>query len=432
MAFDFKFPDVGEGITEGDVVKVRVKVGDTVKEDDVLAEVETDKAVVEIPSPKSGKILKLFIKEGDKIKVGSVMATIGDEREAALQKPAVQESPQEEVVERKRSTSVVGDIPEEEIDITEPVASQNKVVAERPRATLQVKKLARDLGVDLMLVKGSGPEGRILEEDVKKAKESPQKINAEAPSQHADEKSPGLKVVKKYDLYGYVDRIPLKGLRKAIADHMVEARNHVVPVAHFDEVVIDHLFSIKEKEQERLQAKLTLLPFVIKAVIQAMKLHPVLNSTLNEQDQEIVVKKYYNIGIAVDTPEGLIVPVIKIADSKTIHQLAEEIMNLANLAKERKVNVGDLKGGSFTITNVGGIGGMHFTPIINYPEAAILGLGRAYDKVLSENGNLVTRKVLPLSLTFDHRIVDGAEAARFVNDLKKFLQDPDALLLESK
>ncbi|MBI4153819.1 2-oxo acid dehydrogenase subunit E2 [Candidatus Woesearchaeota archaeon] len=425
MAFDFKFPDVGEGITEGEVVKIKVKEGDLIKEDDVLAEVETDKAVVEIPSPKSGRILKLFIKEGEKIKVGSVMATIGEASEIAASRPALQNEEPEDIP-RKKSTSVVGDIPDEEIEIHEPIPTSNKTVVERPRATLMVKKLAKDLSLDIAAIKGTGPEGRILEEDVRKAAE-PKKDQLQAA-----EKAPALKVVKKYDLYGYVDRIPLRGVRKSIADHMVEARNNVVPVTHFDEVVIDHLSEIKSKEQERVKVKLTLLPFIVKAVIQTLHLHPVLNSTLNETEQEIIVKKYYNIGIAVDTPDGLIVPVIKIADSKTIHQLAEEIFNFANLAKERKINLGDLKGGTFTITNVGGIGGIHFTPIINYPEAAILGLGRAYEKAIVEEGKVLVKRVLPFSLTFDHRIIDGAEAARFANDLKKFIQDPDALLLESK
>src|SRR3989338_8701966 len=270
MAFEFKFPDVGEGINEGEIVQVLVKEGDIVKEDDALAKIETDKAVVEVPSPKSGKILKVNVRHGETIKVGHVMFLIGIEGEKLAEEkkePAKKEVPAKEIAapqmdfaaeeeaSRKKSTSIVGDIPDEEVEIQEPVASIHHAIVEKPKATLKVRRIAREKGIDLAKVKGSGPQGRILEKDLE---QSPIK----------EEKASAPRIVRKYDFYGYVDRLPLKGGRKAIAEHMEEAREHVVPVSHFDEVIIDHLLEIKKKEQEGLSVKFTTLPFIVKAVIE--------------------------------------------------------------------------------------------------------------------------------------------------------------------
>ena len=448
MVYEFKFPDVGEGITEGEIVKWKVKPGDTVKVDAVLAEVETDKAVVEIPSPKAGKIVKVFGKEGDVIKVGDTLVEIDETGKAEVKeepaekpvptaKPAekaekkgatpkevkkeaakVVEVPKEKVVEKPKGASVVGvleEAPEEEEKVTKKEHHEKKQIA---KATPAARKLAKQRGVDLSTIKGSGPEGVITDKDLEGAK----------PTEAAKPKH-----VRKYDMYGYVERKPFKGLRKTIAKYMVESATTVAAVTHMDEADVTLLWNIRQKEKltaEKKGIKLTFLPFIIKATIAGLKEHPTLNSELTEE--EIILKKYYNIGIAVDTGDGLIVPVIKGADDKSILQLAKEIEELATKTKERKVDPGDLKGGTFSITNWGSIGGRHGTPIIKYPECAILGIGRIYEKVVMIKGNITTRKILPISITFDHRITDGAEVARFANTVIQHLEDPDLMLIEAK
>lgn len=403
---EFKFPDVGEGITEGELVKWLVKEGAPIKQDQAIAQIETDKAIVDIPSPIGGRILKLHYKEGDSVKVGSVLVTIGEEGES--------------VTERK-SVGVMGELEEakEEISVREPRKKGIDHPKTEVKATPAVRRLAKEHNVDLSNIRGSGKDNRILAEDIEEiaGEEPPEKV--------------ALKAVKKYDIYGYVERIPLKGVRKTIARNMMNAFNSVAPVTAMDEIDITKLAEIREKEKKiagEKNIKLTYLPFIIKAIIAGLKAHPYLNSTL--ENDEIILKKYYNLGIAVDTENGLIVPVVKGADKKSILEIAKEIPELAGKARNRTVDIADLKGGTFTITNYGSIGTIFGTPIINYPEAAILGIGQIQDKPLAINNKVEIRKVLPLSLTFDHRILDGAEAARFMNTLKRHLEDPDLLLIE--
>ena len=411
--YEFKFPDVGEGITEGEIVKWVVKEGDKVKEDDVLGQIETDKAVVDIPSPKSGTILKIHIKEGEIVKVGETLVTIGEESEK------ISEKKKEIKKEERKTTSVVGSLEEAEEEI--PIIKESKVVKEKEVLAMPyVRKLAKELNVDITRIKGSGKDSRITEEDIRNAK-----------VEKLEEKKPEFKIVKKYDIYGYVERVPLKGVRKTIARNMIRSSNEIAAVTSMDDVDITKLSEIREKEKkiaEEKGVKLTFLPFIIKAVITALKEHPYLNSSL--ENEEIILKKYYNIGVAIDTEYGLLVPVVKGVEQKSILDIAKEIFSLADKARNRKIDLADLKGGTFTITNYGSIGGNYGTPIINYPEAAILGLGRIFDRVMSINKRLEVRKILPLSLTFDHRILDGAEAARFLNKLKGYLEDPDLMLIE--
>lgn len=444
MSTEFKFPDVGEGITEGEIVKWHVKEGDSVAEHDVIADVETDKAIVEIPSPVSGTILKLHHKQGDTVKVGEIFATIGaageKAAEAAEQKPS--QAPAAPVA--KASTSVVGEIPDEETVITRepqpaqstdtaqadakapdtPTSTTTEYVPSEVTVTPAVRRLAKDLHVNPAAVKGTGIEGRITEEDVRKA----------ADQKGITEPTPAVKISRKYDFYGFVERIPLKGIRKAVAEHMIQSAYTAPHVTHMDEADVTELVSIREKEKLRLEkegVKLTYLPFIIKALVHALKDHPYVNASLDDEHGELLLKKYYNIGIAVDTEDGLIVPVIKEADSKSMVDIAKEISMVAQKAKDRKLDIADMKGGTFTITNIGIIGGMHATPIINYPEAAILALGRIRDELkLSNQGKLEVRKVLPISLAFDHRIFDGAEAARFTNRLKEHLENPSELMVD--
>ncbi len=415
MAFEFKFPDVGEGIHEGEIVKWLVKEGDSVKEDQPLLEVQTDKAIVQIPSPKTGTILKINFKTGNTVKVGEVLIVIGVKGE--------QNS-------KTKGFAVVGKLEEAKDEEALPKQTfrkfeQNKNTG-KVLATPKVRALAKRLGVDINLIKGTGKNGIIFDDDIINFSKKPlsEKVLPKTDKQ-------GIKITKKYDFYGYVDRVPLKGLRKIIAENMVKSITKAVHVTHMDFADVTYLTGIREREKIKLQKngiKLTYLPFIIKAAISALKEHPYLNSTLDEENQEIILKKYYNIGIAVDTEDGLIVPVIKRAETKEISELAKDISNLSNLAKERKIDLSDLKGGTFTITNIGSIGGTYATPIINYPESAILALGRIQDNALVINNKIQIRKILPFSLSFDHRILDGAEAAKFANKVKSLLEDPDSLL----
>jgi pyruvate dehydrogenase E2 component (dihydrolipoamide acetyltransferase) len=407
MVRDFKFPDVGEGITEGEVVKWLVREGDTVKEDQPLLEVETDKAVVEIPSPWSGKVAKIHAGEGEIVKVGQTLVSVGVEGEEGEKAAAEPAEP-----ERRPAYGIVGEL---EVAEEEEEAPPPKVLA-----TPKVRKLARELGVDLSVVKGTGRGGRITEEDVRGA------VEAER------EEKPAVKVTRKYDLYGYIERVPLRGIRRATAKKMTEALR-IPHVTHMDEADVTELVEVREKvkkEVAHLGVKVTYLPFIIKAVIEGLKAHPYLNAVLSEDGEEIILKKYYNIGIAVDIEDGLIVPVIKGADQKSIVDLAKEIARLAALARERKLDLAELKGGTFTITNIGIIGGTHATPIIHAPEVAILGVGRIVERPRIVEGKVVAKQILPLSLSFDHRVIDGAEAARFLNEVIMHLEKPEILMVE--
>jgi pyruvate dehydrogenase E2 component (dihydrolipoamide acetyltransferase) len=404
MANQFRFPDVGEGITEGEVVRWLVKEGDEVKADQTLAEIETDKAIVEIPSPYAGTVLRLHFKEKEIVKVGQVLVTIGEKGEA------VPEAGAEERVEARGAVAA-------------PVRGARPAPAGAIQATPKVRKLAHEMGIDLAAVQGTGPGGRITENDVRAAKEKPA------------EKKLEIKVKAKYDLYGELERIPLRGIRRATAKHMRESVDKAAHVTHCDEADAAKLTELREAMKTEAAAKgikLTYLPFIIKAVIEALKLHPTLNAALDDEDEEIVVKKYYNIGIAVDVPDGLIVPVVKMADQKSVLAIAEEIENLAKSARERTLDLADLKGGTFSITNVGVIGGYAATPIINYPEVAILATMKIEDRAKVASGAVVVRKTLPLCLSFDHRVIDGAEAARFTKDLIRFLEESDKLPLQGE
>jgi len=415
MAFEFKFPDIGEGLTEGEIVRWLVKEGDEVKEGDPLVEVETDKALAEIPSPKTGVILRILAKEKEIVKVGQVIVIIGEKGEVA-----------EAVPPTRKSIGVVGELEEapEEAPVLK-VEKKMAFVGEHVLATPAVRALAKELGVDIHQVKGTGPEGRVLEKDVRQFAEAQEKPL---------EPERKITKVKKYDLYGYVERIPLRGVRRSIAKAMVKSKYTAPHVTTIDEADVTELWKIREKEKRAAEKKgvnLTILPFIIKAVIAGLVEHPYLNATFDDETEEIILKRYYNIGFATDTSEGLMVPVVKNAKDKSILQIAQELTLLAEKARTRTIDLADLKGGTFTITNYGALGGVYGTPIINHPEVAILGIGKIRDMPVVRDGKIVIRKILPLALSFDHRVVDGGEAARFLNTVIARLEDPDLILLET-
>jgi pyruvate dehydrogenase E2 component (dihydrolipoamide acetyltransferase) len=409
MAKQFKFPDVGEGITEGEVVRWLVKEGEEIKSDQPIAEVETDKAIVELPSPYAGTVLKLHAREKDIVKVGQVLITVGEKGE----KPEEARSEAEPAAAQKGRAAAVERGP----------ARPAPAGAAGTLATPKVRKIAKDLGLDLAAIPGTGPGGRITEEDVKAAAS-----REKAPIQPPPSAAPRVKT--KFDFYGSVERVPLRGVRRATAKRMAESVSKAAHVTHFDEADAAALDKLRDKMKPGAEAqgiKLTYLPFIVKALVAALKLHPMFNATLDDAEEEIIVKKYYNIGIAVDVPDGLIVPVLKGADEKSLEDIAREIQALAEAARARTLDLADLKGGTFSITNVGMIGGEAATPIINYPEVAILATLKIAERPRVEAGRVVARKTLPLCLSFDHRVVDGAEAARFMNDLKKILEQEELL-----
>ena len=395
---EFKLPDVGEGITEAEIVRWLVKEGDRVKEDQDLVEIETDKALVTLPSPHSGKVLKHHAAEGDILKVGDLLSTIEEATE-----PSVAEQPRKE-----DSGTVVGIL-----QTAEEIVTPSAVLA-----TPAIRLMAKELRVDLTKVKGTGPGGRTTREDVERAAG---KLRA--------------KPAEDSDSYGRVERVPLRGLRRAIAKHMTEASLRVADVTIWEDADITDLEKVRAKERkvaEQKGIKLTYLPFVFKAVIPALKAHPRLNATLDDELGVIILKKYYNIGLAVDTADGLMVFVIKEADQKTVLDLAREMAVLGEKARSRKIELPELKGSTFTITNYGVFGASYGTPIINYPEVAILGIGKVEDRPVIREGQVAIRKIMPLSLVFDHRVIDGVEAGRFLNVVIRHLEDPDLMLIEGK
>lgn len=438
MAYQFKFPDVGEGIHEGKIVKWHVKEGDEIKEDDTIAEVETDKAVVEIPSPVSGKIVKLDHAEGDTINVGEVLAEI-DAGDAAPEGGEAPSEPKEEKggEEKRESTGVVGALEQTAQGVMKApdLSMAGAVFGDQPAKSEEKKEekaQPRDITKETI--------------EAEKAKTAPKEEAKEEPKKEVETKSAasgginvpkaGLKAVKKYDMFGYIDRVPYDGIRKVIGEHMVKSMFTIPHVTHTDLADVTDLVALRAKEKSRAEKqdiKLTFLPFFIKAAIQALMKHPTLNASLNEEEGQIIVKKYYNIGIAVDTEHGLMVPVIKGADKKSVLDIAKEITELADKAHNKKLNPMDMKGGTFTITNIGSAqSGWFATPVINYPEAAILGTGWIQDMVVPVDGKPKVRKMLPLSLTFDHRVLDGAEAALFTKTVKETLEDPGLMLIEEK
>ncbi len=507
---EFKLPDVGEGVAEGELVSWFVSPGDTVTEDQPVAEVETDKALVEVPSPYNGTVKELLAKEGEMVPVGDVIITfsVGEEGDGSAE--AAEETDADDS----------GAVTAEETADADVGSTETETPSGRVFAPPSVRRLARELGVDLASVSGSGPSGRITEGDVRAAAEEAEAdedapkpksfepsgksavskdgetvsgaglasrsgsdtsvgepadveaagrdrtLAAPATRQLAEELDVDLDDVptdetrdgepfvtpeaveayadavtaaKQADAAGATaegvrDRIPYRGVRRTIGEQMERSKYTAPHVTHHDTVVVDNLVETRAELKSAAEARdvrLTYMPFVLKAIVAAMKEFPILNSTLDEEAEEIVLKDEYNIGIAVATDAGLMVPVVKDVDQKSILELGAEIADLATRARDRKVSVEEMRGGTFTVTNFGAIGGEYATPIINYPETAILGLGAIEKRPVVHDDEVVPAHTLPLSLSIDHRVIDGAEAGAFTNELMRYLQNPSLLLLEA-
>lgn len=411
---EFRFPDIGEGVAEGVILKWFVEVGQEVQEGDSLFLVETDKVNAEIPSPAGGTILARFGEVGDTINVGDVVVHIGEAS-------AVPEKKQTEPV-AEDNAAVVGALESSSQILAssqEHAAPETAPVKEKVLATPVARKLAQDLGVDINTIKGTGPAGRVMKEDILRAAERQKEQVAPAP-----QVQPAV---------GLEERVALTTLGKTVARTMALSKQEIPHAAVMDEVDVTELVKLRAETKELADqegVKLTYLPFIIKAVTLALKEYPVFNASFSTETNEIILKKHYNIGIAVDTPDGLLVPVIKNADHKGLLELGKEVQALAEKARGRTLTLEEIQGGTFTLTNYGAVGALSGMPVIKHPEAAILGIGRITKKpVVYQDDQVVIREILPLTLAFDHRFIDGGSAGRFMQKLRSYLEQPLLLLL---
>jgi len=450
MPRQFTLPDLGEGLTEAEIVAVLVREGDVIREDAPLLEVETDKAQVEIPSPIGGRVEKIHVTPGQTVKVGAVLVTFADNGTAAASGPAQPAASTPSARSAPNATPTRAPAapagqaaPAAPTRLPTPTAATAGPVA----ATPATRRLARELGVDLRAVRGSGPGGRVLDTDVQAAAAGPRAAapapaepRAGAPAREATPPGPakplatiGLEPppLPRFEQWGPVERQPLSHLRRTIAERMTLSATLIPHVTHFDRADITDLDAIITRNLERARARgvtLTLTAFLLKAAALALRAHPQFNASLDPAAGEMILKGYYHLGVAVATPRGLIVPVLRNVDGKPVLEVGRELGALAQRVRDGKATLEDLRGSTFTITNIGALGGTAAIPIINYPEVAILGVSRARQEAVVRQGQIVPRLMLPLTLTFDHRVADGADGARFTSEIVSLLEAPERLV----
>jgi pyruvate dehydrogenase E2 component (dihydrolipoamide acetyltransferase) len=450
VSFQFKMPDIGEGIHEGEIVKWFIKAGDKIQEDDILCEIQNDKAVVEIPSPVDGTVIEVLIGEGTVATVGQVLVTFDAPGYEDLQfkgdsgedEPKQEEKPAAPTPAPKALQEAT---PQEAPQATTPVvgegAQPSKVDVDPNRRIIampSVRKYARDSGIDIGLIAGGGKNGRVMKMDIDTfisggtATSVPTQVaNAPEPGQKTEAPTP----VPAIPQAEYPEtREKMSGIRKMIAKAMVNSKHTAPHVTLMDEIDVTKLVIHRKKFKEVAAAKgikLTFLPYIVKALTSALREFPALNTSLDDATSEIIHKHYFNIGIAADTEKGLLVPVVKDADRKSVFTISNEINELGGKARDGKLAPNEMKGASCTISNIGSAGGQWFTPVINHPEVAILGVGRIAEKPIVRDGEIVAAPVLALSLSFDHRMIDGATAQHALNHIKRLLNDPELLLMEA-
>jgi pyruvate dehydrogenase E2 component (dihydrolipoamide acetyltransferase) len=427
---DVKLPKLGEGADSGVVVGIFVKEGDTIAKDQTILELENEKAVASIPSTGSGVVEKVHVKAGDRISAGQKILTLagGATAPAAAPVPAAAPKP----APKKTAPKVVQ---AEAVD-DEPVAeAADEIVNENPVASPSIRRAAHDFGIDLRKIVGSANGGRIVAEDVQQYIARLIRAAARPAAKVSAEAAPAKPAPVQIDFaqFGPILKKPVTPLRKVIARRMSESCNTVARVTQFDDIDFTKLGELRKKYAAAYEAKgvkLTLTPFVLKAVAATLKAHPIFNSSLDEVANEIILKEYVHLGIAVDTEQGLMVPVLRDVDKKSMLDLAKELETLAAKARDRKISADEMKGGTFTISNQGAIGGAHFTPVVNLPEVAILGLGRGAMKPVVRDGQIVARLLTPVALSYDHRVIDGGSAARFTVDLVKAFENFDEAVVK--
>jgi pyruvate dehydrogenase E2 component (dihydrolipoamide acetyltransferase) len=435
MAFEFRLPDIGEGVVEGEVVKWLVKVGDPVREDQPMVEVMTDKATVEIPSPKAGVIREIRAAEGKMCAVGAVMVVI-DESGAAASAPApavsVEKAPAApaanghgggngQVIAMPPRPAAVPTV------TAGPAGATGKVLA-----TPATRKLARDLGVDLRAVSATGPHGRVTKDDVRAFASGGAAMHstvaAQLPAPAAKQWTPTTVAREQSD-----ERIPFRGVRKKIAENMTRSKQTAAHFTYVEECDVTELVAVRaraKKKAEERGIKLSFLPFIIKAVVAGLKKYPIINATLDESTQEIVLRKRYHIGVAAATADGLIVPVVRDADQRSLFDIAKTLDDLSEKTKTGKASREEITGSTFTISSLGTLGGVLATPIINFPEVAILGVHKIKETPVVRDGQIVIRSIMNLSISLDHRIVDGYEGAQFLQHVIQLLEDPTLMFME--
>lgn len=441
MAQEYKLPELGENVESGDIVGILVAEGDYVEEDQNILEIETDKAVIEVPIPMSGTIKKIHISEGDAVEVGQTIFTIEEGEGEAAAGPEAAEEPEEETPESEPEPEEkpeepaaepeperVTEEPPQPVEVSDPArrpSGPGKLVPAAP----SVRRLAREIGVDISQVPGTGPKDRISAEDVKafsKKLHSQRQVS-----------SGGVGVSQEplpdFTKWGDVEREAMSNVRKKTAEHMMNSWTPVPHVTQYDKADITDLERLRKqwaKRVEQASGKLTITAILLKVAASALKRFPQFNASIDMDKQVIIYKKYFNIGVAVDTDRGLLVPVIRDVDEKNIIELSAELSEVAEKARNRKLGLEDMQGGNFSISNLGGIGGTAFSPIVNTPEVAILGVSRGSMEQVYKDGEFVPRMLLPLSLSYDHRLIDGADAARFLRWICEALEEPLLLALE--
>ena len=453
---ELKLPNLGENITHGDVVRVLVAKGDSVRFQQTLIELETDKALIEIPSEVAGKVVKVHVSEGDRIKVGQIILTVEESKSVAdeLTPPAIQHEPPAAIdpaPEQSSSSapsatastapaagsgaSIQLAKPQVSVNLAPPVrpaaassSSEPDPAAVTPAAGPATRRVARELGVDLKRVRGSGSGGRVTSDDVREYVQRMMEGRGAAIEAHA---SPDL---PDFGQWGPVTVEPLNAVRRKTAEHLGQSWHTIPQVTQFDYADITALEDLRQRlktDAAERGVKLTTTVFLLKAIVSALRSFPRFNCSLDVRNEQLILKHYYHIGIAVDTPRGLLVPVIRDVDNKDVWQLAAELGELAERARLGRAELAELRGATFSLSNQGGIGGTHFTPLVNHPEVAILGTGQSRTEPLwdEHTGSFAPRLLLPLALSYDHRAVDGADAARFISKLKRSLEDPPRLLL---
>jgi pyruvate dehydrogenase E2 component (dihydrolipoamide acetyltransferase) len=446
MGREFRLPDLGEGIAEGQIVRILCAEGDHIAEDQAIMEVETDKAAVEIPSPFGGVASKIHVKEGETVAVGQVLLTVEETNgagtaHAETAEPAKTEKPREKAPAESAKTVPAP----KEAGVERPAESPATPAPKRSRAAAApaVRKLARETGVDIDSLHGTGPGGRVLRGDVEAAAlRTPPRAAEEnagagaAPVAHAPAPLPGKAVVIEgvpgNDKWGPIKRQKLSQIRKTIAKQMVKSVSTIPHVTQTDEADVTALESIRRdlRGEDGAGPRVTLMAFVLKALAHCLREHPTFNASFDEEHEEIIYKEYINIGVAVDSPRGLVVPVIRDVDRLSVLGIAEALTTMSGKVRDVQFTVDELRGGTFTVTNYGAIGGIYGTPVINHPEVAILGLGRTAQQLRLVGEEIEPRQILPLSLSFDHRATDGAQAARFINDIVAHLSKPGLLLIK--
>ena len=469
MSIEVKVPDLGDGLDSGDVLNVLVAVGDVVEAEKGIVELETEKAVAEIPSTQAGRVATVHVQVGETVAIGAALITLetGDGPQAAEAAKAEEtvesqedareslpqnEPPPSEVTEKSPAeTAVATPDTSDEDALDNPPATLPKrrpnqplpqpgqapaAVAHQSAASPAIRRYARELGVDLGLVRGTGPDGRVTQEDIRGAVHvAAGPTSTGNTARAATENRSGIAHPEgevSEDTWGPILRSGIPKIRATIAKNMVRSKATAAHVTNFDDADITELEQIRQSSKKDYTAagiKLTSMPFVVRSVAQALRYHPTINASLDPDASEIIYKQYVNVGVAVDTERGLVVPVIRNADALGIPQVAREITHFAEKSRAGKLGMDDMRGGTFTISNLGAIGGTYSTPVINVPEVAILLVGRSREMPIVKDGEIKIRLMMPLSLSYDHRLVDGAAAARFLNDVKEYLETPSRLLI---